>query len=79
MRLIHQTKMPDGKDTDTTTVRAGALDDRVDLPWTTAPHIWTRSALVGIPKGVRTYPEEPDDESVAEIQEKQAPEFRKML
>ncbi|KAK9897838.1 hypothetical protein P389DRAFT_62372 [Cystobasidium minutum MCA 4210] len=75
-RLLHQTKNPDGENADSTTVRASALDDRHDLPWTTAPHIWTRSALVGIPKGVMTYPEEPDDESVAVIQEKQASQFK---
>lgn len=78
-RLIHQTFTPDGQKKETTTVRAGTLDDRVELPWTTAPHIWTKSALVGIPKGVMTYPEEPDDDSVAEIQQKQKPQFEKAL
>lgn len=78
-RLIHQTSTPDGKKKDTTTVRAGTLIDRNELPWTTAPHIWTRSALVGIPKGVMSYPEEPNDEDVAEIQKKQKIEFQKTL
>lgn len=78
-RLIHQTSTPDGKKKDSTTVRAGTLEDRNELPWTTAPHIWTRSALVGIPKGVMSYPEEPDDESVAEIQKKQKVQFEKSL
>ena len=77
-RLIHQTLTPNGKEKDHTTVRAGTLDDRVNLPWTTAPHIWTRSALVGIPKGVMTYPEQPDEDSVAEIQKQQESYFKKM-
>lgn len=77
-RLIHQTQTPDGQNEDSTTVRAGALDSREDLPWTSAPHIWTRSALVGIPKGVMTYPEEPDDEEVALIEKKQTPQLKQI-
>lgn len=78
-RLIHQTSTPDGKKKDSTNVRAGTLDERHELPWTTAPHIWTRSALVGIPKGVMSYPEQPDEESVAEIQKKQESQFKRSL
>lgn len=55
-RLWHE---PDGP-SETLTVKAGSLDDPVDL--TDAIHIWTARKLPGviIPDGAEHWPEEPD-------------------
>jgi hypothetical protein len=71
-RLIHQTVDENGRETEETTVRAGTLKDRNELPWIEAPHIWTRSALVGIPKGVMSYPQQPSEEQTKRIKQMQA-------
>ena len=35
------------------------MNDRHELDWDHAPHIWTKSAIISIPKGSVSYPGEP--------------------
>jgi hypothetical protein len=55
-RLWHESEGPAA----TLTIKAGSLDEPVDIA--TAIHIWTCRALPGtiIPAGARQYPKEPD-------------------
>jgi hypothetical protein len=55
-RLWHESEGP----AETLTIKAGSLDEPVDI--STATHIWTCRMLPGttIPAGVRQYPKEPD-------------------
>jgi hypothetical protein len=50
----------DEPDPDTLVIKAGSLDEPVDI--STAAHIWTRRALPGtiIPADTRQYPKEPE-------------------
>ncbi|KAI4593562.1 hypothetical protein KJ359_009248 [Pestalotiopsis sp. 9143b] len=47
-------------------VKGGCLDG---LDWTTAIHIWTKSAMVPIPEGSECYSEEPTDSEYSGPQE----------
>jgi hypothetical protein len=54
-RLWHE-----GRDSETITIKAGSLDEPVDV--TRAIHIWTKRKLLGIviPPEAQQFPEEPD-------------------
>ncbi|KAH7027686.1 uncharacterized protein B0I36DRAFT_327642 [Microdochium trichocladiopsis] len=52
-RLLHST--PNKK---VVSVKGGCIDG---LDWTRAIHIWTKSAMVPIPEGVESYPQEEED------------------
>ncbi|KAI0150898.1 Mss4-like protein [Pestalotiopsis sp. NC0098] len=60
-RLLHTTP---GKNV--VSVKGGCLDG---LDWTTAIHIWTKSAMVPIPEGSECYSEEPTDSEYSGPQE----------
>ncbi|KAI0169938.1 Mss4-like protein [Hypoxylon sp. FL1284] len=60
-RLIHMTL---GKKV--VSVKGGCIEG---LDWTSAIHIWTRSAMVPIPEGAESYSEEPSESEYCSSQE----------
>ncbi|KAF6816008.1 glutathione-dependent formaldehyde-activating [Colletotrichum musicola] len=54
-RLIHCTAYSQEKNV--VSVKGGCIDG---LDWKTAVHIWTKNAMVPIPEGAETHPEEAD-------------------
>ncbi|GAB1316955.1 CENP-V/GFA domain-containing protein [Madurella fahalii] len=51
-RLIHRIRDADGKERDTVSIKGGCVKG---LEWKGAAHIYARSAVVEIPKGVTTW------------------------
>ncbi|KAF9878606.1 glutathione-dependent formaldehyde-activating [Colletotrichum karsti] len=60
-RLIHSTP-----DKNVVSVKGGCIDG---LDWKTAVHIWTKNAMVPIPEGAETHPEEADYTDYGDSQE----------
>ena len=58
-RLIHQHVNSAGEPASIVSVKAGCLDGMTKEMMRSAVHIWTRSAVIDIPKGVEAYKEEP--------------------
>lgn len=63
-RLIHRHISPEGKLSNTVSVKSGCLDGVTKEMMRSAVHIWTKSAIIDIPEGVEAYEEEPPNGSL---------------
>ncbi|KAK4098526.1 hypothetical protein N658DRAFT_499368 [Parathielavia hyrcaniae] len=58
VRVVHRVRGADGVARDTVNIKAGLLGGPLD--WRGAPHIYTRSAVVEVPRGVETWKGAPE-------------------
>lgn len=63
-RIIHEHLSPSGEPTSTLSVKAGCLDGLTKEDYGKAIHIWTKSAVSEIPKGVESHEGEPEGGSL---------------
>jgi hypothetical protein len=57
VRVMHRLREPDGRERDVVSLKGGCVEG---LEWKGLPHIWTKSAVVEIPEGVRTWEMAPE-------------------
>jgi hypothetical protein len=58
VRVLHRIRDKDGTERDTVSIKGGLV---TGLDWTGAAHIYTRSAVVDVPKGVETWEAAPGE------------------
>lgn len=58
VRVMHRIREADGSERETVNIKGGLIEG---LEWKGASHIFTKSAVVDIPDGVKTWEGEPED------------------
>lgn len=64
-RLLHEHVSPEGKPANSVSVKAGCLTGLNKEMMRGAVHIWTKSAVIDVPEGVKQFEEEPEGGSFA--------------